>query len=300
MTVIDASPAHVRISLGNYAHTAPLKSGAVRSPHIALDFTELDPAHLAFKPMVREQKFDVSEMAIVTYLQAKSFGKPMVLLPAVMLGRFQHHCMLYDSTRGTVGPADLPGRRVGVRAYTQTTGAWLRGILADDYGIPSSSVQWVTFEDAHVAEYRDPPGVERAAPGKKLEAMLYAGEIDAAIFGAEVPDDPRLKSVIADPDAAAQAWHRKHGVVPINHMVVVSQALSQTRPDVVREVYDLLVRAKRAAAPSLPAGVDFWPLGVEACRPALAMIIDYALEQRLIPRRFSVDELFDDVTGAFR
>lgn len=299
MTVIDTSPAHVRISLGSYPHTAPLKSGSVRSPNIAFDFTELHPAHLAFKPMVREQKFDVCEMAIVTYLQAKSFGKPMVLLPAVMLGRFQHHCMLYDSTRGTIGPADLAGHRVGVRAYTQTTGAWLRGILANDYGVPSESVQWVTFEDAHVAEYRDPPGVERAS-GKSLEAMLHAGEIDAAIFGAEIPDDARLRSVIPNPEAAAQAWHRKYGVVPINHMVVVSQALSQTRPDVVRGVYDLLLRAKHTAAPVPSGSIDFWPFGVEACRPALAMIIDYALEQRLIPRRFSVDELFDDVTGALR
>jgi 4,5-dihydroxyphthalate decarboxylase len=299
MTITDASPTHVKISLGNYAHTAPLKSGAVRSPNVALDFTELDPAHLAFKPMIREQKFDVSEMAIVTYLQAKSFGKPMVLLPAVMLGRFQHNCMSYDTERGKIGPADLAGRRVGVRAYTQTTGAWLRGILANDYGIPSSSIKWVTFEDAHVAEYRDPPGVERAPSTKSLNAMLFAGEIDAAIFGAELPDDPRLASVIPNPDAAAQEWYQKHGVVPINHMVVVSQSLSKSRPDVVREVYKLLAQARRAAAPSLPPGIDFWPFGVEACRPALAMIIDYAVEQRLIPRRFSVDELFDETTGAF-
>jgi 4,5-dihydroxyphthalate decarboxylase len=293
----DAKPTHLRISLGNYAHTAPLKNGTVSSPDLVLDFTELDPAHLAFKPMIREQKFDVSEMAIVTYLQAKSFGKPMVLLPAVMLGRFQHHCMLYNSERGTLAPSDLPGRRVGVRAYTQTTGAWLRGILAKEYGVPSASVKWVTFEDAHVPEYRDPPDVERAPASKSLDGMLESGEIDAAIYGAEIPDDPKLKSVIPNPDAAAQEWHRKYGVVPINHMVVVSQELSRSRPEVVRSVFDLLARAKRAAAPSLPAGTDFWPQGVDACRPALEMIIDYALEQRLIARRFSVDELFDETTG---
>jgi 4,5-dihydroxyphthalate decarboxylase len=298
MAMTETSPTHVKISLGNYPHTKPIKDGSVSSPNLALDFTELDPAHLAFKPMVREQKFDVSEMAIVTYLLAKSYGKPMVLLPAVMLGRFQHHCMSYNSERGTIGPKDLIGRRVGVRAYTQTTGVWLRGILAAEYGVPSAQVQWVTFEDAHVAEYRDPPGVVRAPAGKKLEKMLDDGEIDAAIFGAELPNDPRLKSVIPDPEAAARDWYKKHGVVPINHMVVVSEALSKSRPDVVREIYDLLVRAKRAAMPSQPSGTDFWPQGVEACRPALAMIIDYAVEQRMIPRRFSVDELFDDTTGS--
>ncbi|HET9904809.1 MAG TPA: hypothetical protein VFQ27_14025 [Xanthobacteraceae bacterium] len=297
MTILDASPTRLKISLGNYPHTAPLKAGSVRSPHLAFEFTDLHPAHLAFKPMVRELRFDVSEMAIVTYLQAKAFGKPLVLLPVVMLGRFQHHCMLYNSARGTIGPADLRGRRVGVRAYTQTTGAWLRGILARDYGVASDSVRWVTFEDAHVAEYRDPPGVERAAAGKTLDGMLDTGEIDAAIYGAELPDDPRLKSVIPDPQAAAEAWHRKYGVVPINHMVVVCERLTKSRPDVVRELYDLFVRAKRAAAPAEPSGIDFHPTGVAACRPALAMIIDYAVEQRLIPRRFTVDELFDETTG---
>lgn len=298
MSIAAAKPVELTISLGNYPHTLPLKQGAISTPNIQLHFTELSPAHLAFKPMVREQRFDVSEMAIVTYLQAKAFGKPMVLLPAVMLGRFQHGCMLYDSTRHRLAPPDLAGRRVGVRAYTQTTGAWLRGILANDYGLPSERVGWVTFEDAHVAEYRDPPGVERAAAGKTLEAMLGDGEIDAAIFGAELPDSPHLKSVIADPDAAAEAWHRKHGVVPINHMVVVSQRLSQTRPEVVRELYALLLQGKRSASPSLPARTDFFPFGVEACRPALEMIIGYAVQQQLIPRRLSVDELFDETTGA--
>jgi 4,5-dihydroxyphthalate decarboxylase len=296
MSTIEANVTPLRISLGNYPHTTPLKRGDIASPDVPLDFTELDPAHLAFKPMIRERKFDVSEMAIVTYLQAIDIGKPIVLLPAVMLGRFQHHCMSYNSERGTVTPRDLVGRRVGVRSYTQTTGAWLRGILANEYGVDCDGVQWVTFEDAHVAEYRDPASTERATPGKTLDGMLWSGEIDAAIYGAELPDDPRLKSVIPDPHAAAQEWHRKHGVVPINHMVVVSQELSRSSPQTVRAVYDLLLRARRAAA--FPTGPDYWPFGVEACRPALEMIVDYAHRQHLISRRFKVDELFDDTTGA--
>jgi 4,5-dihydroxyphthalate decarboxylase len=296
MSTAEADVTRLRIALGNYPHTLPIKRGEISSPQVALDFTELHPAHLAFKPMIRERKFDVSEMAIITYLQAKDVGKPMVLLPAVMLGRFQHHCMSYNSERGTLAPRDLVGRRVGVRSYTQTTGAWLRGILANDYDVDTDRVKWVTFEDAHVAEYRDPPAVERAPDGKTLDGMLASGEIDAAIYGAELPDDPRLKSVIPDPDAAAQEWHRQHSVVPINHMVVVSQELSRSSPGTVRAVYDLLLRARRSAP--LPDGIDFWPFGVEACRPALEMIVAYAVQQHLISRRFSVDELFDDTTGA--
>jgi 4,5-dihydroxyphthalate decarboxylase len=189
---------------------------------------------------------------------------------------------------------------VGVRSYTQTTGTWLRGHLQNDYGVDVSRVHWVNFEDAHVLEYRDPPFVERAAEGKTLLGMVQDGELDAGIFGAELPSDPRLKSIIDDPEAETRRWRAKHGVVPLNHMVVVTQKLSQSRPDLVAEVFQMLKRSKAAAALAAPDGIDFHPFGVEACRPALAMIIDYAVQQKLIPQRFEVDELFDDTTRMLR
>jgi 4,5-dihydroxyphthalate decarboxylase len=286
-------PTTLRIVLGNYPHTLPLKRGDVASDAVRLDFVDVKPTHLAFKPMVRELAFDVCEMAIVTFLMAKAYGKPLALLPAVMLGRFQHHCMLYNAERGALAPHSLAGRRVGVRAYSQTTGVWLRGILANDYGVDLDAVRWVTFEDAHVAEYRDPPRIERGAAGKDLTEMLLAGEIDAAIYGAELPADPRLKSVIPEPDAAAQAWYRKHGVTPVNHLVVVNTDLVRAQPRVVAEVCRLLRAAKRAAP--APAGIDPAPFGIAANRPALELIVDYCLAQRMIPRRFAVDELFAEV-----
>ncbi|MGB8631552.1 MAG: hypothetical protein WCD69_19575, partial [Xanthobacteraceae bacterium] len=148
---------------GTYPHTKPLKSGEIKSDRVALRFTDVEPINKAFLLMVRQEKFDVSEMAIATYLQAKAHGKPLVLLPATMMGRFQHGTMFYNSEHGAVTPESLPGRRVGVRAFSQTTGVWLRGILWKDYGVDLGNVKWVTFEDAHVPEYRDPSGVERAA-----------------------------------------------------------------------------------------------------------------------------------------
>jgi 4,5-dihydroxyphthalate decarboxylase len=289
---VEQQIATLRTVLATYPHTNALKQGAIASPDIALAFADVKPTHKAFKPMVRELAFDVCEMAIVTFLQAKTHGKPLSLLPAVMLGRFQHHCLLHNADRERLRPEQLAGRRVGVRAYSQTTGVWLRGILQHDYGVDLSSVRWVTFEDAHVAEYRDPPGVERAPADKDLTAMLLSGELDAAIYGAELPDDPRIQSVIPDPQAAAQAWYRQHRCVPVNHMVVVTKALATCRPDVVREVYGLLARGKEAV--SSAAGVDLTPFGVEPNRPSLALIIDYAFEQGLIPRRLTVDDLFED------
>jgi 4,5-dihydroxyphthalate decarboxylase len=288
----------LRVALGDYAHTTPLKNTAIASQSLAFDFSEVQPVYKVFGAMVRERAFDVSEMAIVTYLQAKSHGKPLVLLPAVMMGRFQHNCMLYNAQRGRITPSDLPGRRVGVRSFAQTTGVWLRGHLQNDYGVDIGRVHWVTFEDAHVNEFRDPAGVERVGAAKHLGKMVLDGELAAGIYGSELPDDKRLQSVIPNPAAAARQWHAKHGVAPINHMVVVTEHLARSQPDAVREVYRMLLQGKRAAGLPKPGGLDMHPFGFAACRPALKMIIDYCVQQKLIGRRFEVEELFDDTTRA--
>ena len=166
--------------LGNYPNVAPLKSGAVHSDLVDFDFVDVKVANNLFKQVVREAKYDLAELAIVTYLQAKSYDKPYVLLPAVVVSRGQHHTIAYNAERGTLKPSDLNGKRVGVRAYTVTTGTWVRGILASDYGVDLDKVEWITFEDPHVAEYRDPDIVKRAPPGKEMLQMLLDGEIDAA------------------------------------------------------------------------------------------------------------------------
>jgi 4,5-dihydroxyphthalate decarboxylase len=239
-------------------------------------------------------------MALVTYLQAKAFGKPLTLMPATMMGRFQHGTLLYNSERGPVTPENLACRRVGVRSFAQTTGCWIRGILWKDYGLDLAKVKWVTFEDAHIAEFRDPPGVERAADGKDMTKMVLDGELDAAIFGTIIPTDPRLKSVIPDPDAAATAWYKKYGTVPLNHMVVVKSSLSQSDPGAVREVFRMLHDSKKAAGLPKPGAIDALPFGFDAVKPALDLMSAYALEMKIIPRRYSVEELFDDTTRALQ
>src|ERR1700724_1348389 len=130
----------LRTLLGTHPGTAALKNGSIK-----FDFADYSPTNKGFKPMVRDGAFDVSEMAIVTYLMAKSFGKPMVLLPNVVLARFQHAYALSNAKQGMLKPADLNGKRVGIRSFTTTTGAWLRGILANDYGVDLASIDWGTF-----------------------------------------------------------------------------------------------------------------------------------------------------------
>ena len=277
----------LRTLLGDHSCTAALKNGAIKSDLIEFDFAQYSPTNKGFKPMVREAAFDVSEMAIVTYLMAKSFGKPMVLLPSVVLARFQHAYALYNAKQGALKPADLNGKRVGIRSFTTTTGAWLRGILANDYGVDLDSIDWITFEDAHVAEFVDT--TKRAPAGKQIIQMLIDGELDAVL--GEKSDHPDLKPLFADVVAEEEIWFAKHKVVPINHMVVVSRTLSEQHPDVVGEVHRLL--AESAAASSAAPCFDR-----DRMQRSLRLIIDYSAQQKLIPRAFAVDELFDGVTRA--
>jgi len=264
--------------MGDHAVTRQFKTRTDR-----FDFVEVKgSAAPFFKRVVRTHEFDVAEMAIMTYVIAKSFGTPYRLLPFAVLARFQHPFLVYNAARGELRPEDLHGKRVGVRAYSVTTGVWIRGILAEDHGVDISRVKWVTFEDPHVAEFRDPPGVERAPAGKEITAMLLAGELDAAILGA-IPTDPNLKPLIRDPEAAGKRWGEKHNAIQLNHLVVVKNAMPEKTAN---EVYQLLVDSKTAAG-----NPPMLPHGLEANRHNLEVAIDCAYKQKLIAKRFTVEEL---------
>jgi 4,5-dihydroxyphthalate decarboxylase len=284
--------------LGDYSNTLALKKGQVTSGILDLAFADVKVPNTAFKPLVRDAKFDMGELAIVTYLQAKTYGKPYALVPATVLGRGQHHTIAYNPQRGFLSASDLAGKRVGVRAYTQTTGTWVRGFLADDYGVDTTKIRWITFEAPHLAEYNDPAFVTRAPEGKTLVQMLLDGELDAAIVGDKI-SDARLAPLFADADAVARKWAERHGGIPINHMVVIRDSIVRSRPDLVREVYRMLLESRRAVPPPADgSALDPWRFGIEAKRASLKIIIDYSFRQKLIPRLFSVDELFDDCARA--
>jgi 4,5-dihydroxyphthalate decarboxylase len=269
--------------LGDYPVTKALKDGQVSSSNLKLEYENVKPVQ-AFKRVVRDLEFDVAELALVTYLLARAHGKPLRLLPAVLTARFQHPYLVYNAERGALKPGELNGKRIGQRSYSVTTATWLRGILADQHGVDLGSVRWVTFEEPHVAEFRDPPNVQRAPKGKEIAAMLLAGELDAAILG-EIPTDPRLRPLIADTEAAAADWRRRTGAaLQINHMVVLKDSVERKIAD---EIYGLLVESRKAAG-----NPETNPFGLEANRQNLEVAIDCVYRQRMIPRRFGVDELF--------
>jgi 4,5-dihydroxyphthalate decarboxylase len=281
------------VAIGNYPHTRLLKERLAESKDF--DFVEVSPITKAFAQMVRQGTYDISEMALVTFLQAKAFGKPLVLIPAAVAARSQEVSLIRLANNDSIkGPADLKGKRVGVRAYSQTTGAWVRGILAETFGVTPEDVHWTTFEDPHVAEYSDPPFATRAKPGSALLDMLRAGELDAVIVGNDKPTDPDLADVYPDADAAGREFTRKHGFVPVNHVIVAKQTVVDAKRDTLMEFWE----AVKAAWKDTPSARDL-PIGRKAIEPSVALALTYISAQSMLPRPMTEADVWAGLPDGF-
>ena len=280
-----AEAVHLLTALGTYPHTRAIKNGSLASPEVAFDLAEVEPIHTAFAPMVRRQAYELSELAIVTALQALEAAKPIVLLPAVIASRLQRGCLIALAGRNLDHPRSLEGQRIGVRAWTQTTGMWVRAALYEDAGMTVDDSSWSAHDPAHVEEYRDPPFVRRDDSGKSLPDQLRDGDIDAAILGNDLPKGAEFAPVIRDHRARDEAWVARHGFMPINHIVAVSRGAWDTKPRAVRAAYELL----RRAAAEVPSPLTRF--GVAALREPLEFMIDECVRQQLLARRLDVDEI---------
>jgi 4,5-dihydroxyphthalate decarboxylase len=285
------------VALRDYEHTRPLKAGAVVPEGVDLDFVEIEPIHRAFAPMVRESRYDVCELAIATLFQAIEADVPVVALPVVLHGNFHHRSISIWNGEGQVSPEDLAGRRVGVRAHSQTTGLWVRGMLADTYGLRSQDVTWVTTEGPHVATAEEPANVERT--DRKLVDLLTAGELSAVVMGARSADHvPGLEPLLPDWKARQDKYHQEHGWVPINHLAVVRRELVESDPGGVRAVYRALQESIDAARPDVPGGTTremVIQYGVtDSLLATLETAIRYAREQEVIQSDLSAEKIFAD------
>jgi len=284
----------LKAAIKKYPHTEKLISGEIAVPGLRLECLPVEPIHRAFAPMARTQAYDVSELAIATFLQAKAYGKPLIMLPTVLAARLQQGCIVYNKRhRPGMTVQELAGARVGVRAYTQTTGMWVRAILDETYGVAPDQIRWITFEGAHLAEYQDPAFVTKAAAGKEMLQMLMDGELDAAIFGNDLPRHEDIAPVIADHAEADRQWQVKHGFVPINHIAVMHRAVAEAHPESVRKVYQLFRQGKASTAAPAELARKL-PDGIEALRQPLEMTLAFCERQLLLPRRVSVDEILAD------
>jgi 4,5-dihydroxyphthalate decarboxylase len=284
-----SEPLVLRTALGAHEHVRPLKDGRVTSRRLKLDFIEFDPLPRAFRRMVREGDLDVSEMAVVNHMLAHHYGRPIVALPIPLWSRLPHTNLVCRADSALAGPKALEGGRVGVRAYAQTSGVWVRGVLQTEYGVDLSKITWMTMEDAHVAEYIDPAGVIRNHSPSGLRQSLLEGEC-RAIMGERTVNPTGIRTVIPDAAVAARLWMDKCDLTPVNHILSVKAELLEEHDWLVQELMTMFETARRLAeadgAPPPPA------YGLEANRRSLQLLLDFCADQQIVPRRYGVDEVF--------
>ena len=294
-----------------------LKEGEVSPRTASLEFVEVDPLIDAFRRMVRGLEFDVCEMAMTTYVTAREHGKKMTGLPIFLMRAFHHGAIVYNTKSGIRSPKDLEGRRVGVnRGYTVTTGLWARSVLARQYGVDLAKITWVLSGDEHVAEFRPPSNVVPMEKGRKMADLVASGELPAAI-GVEV-DHPDVKTLIDKPKEAAFEALKRNGHYPINHLMVVKDEVLAAHPQLGPDLFEAFAEAKRRYVEKLGAGAidkptavdetyrrvmeitgkDPLPYGVEPNRRMLEEVIASALEQKVLTRPVTVEQLFPPNTLA--
>ena len=308
----------LRTALATSGQIEALRDGSVKPRTFEMEFEEVPVIIKAFRRMVRGQEFDICELAMTTYLCSRAYGKPFTAIPVFPMRAFHHGAILYNTRSGVRTPKDLEGRKVGVnRGYTVTTGVWARSILQHEHGVDLSAVTWVLSGDEHVAEYRPPANAVPMQPGATLEGLLASGGIAAAIGlpGLQV-DSPDVKPLIPNAKEAGFDALRQRGHYPINHTVVVRNDVLDAHPGLAADLFDALAEAKRRYVDRLKNGRiatpdpvharvmeiagDPLPYGIEPNRAMIESIVQYAVEQQILPRPLTIDELFVPETRALR
>jgi 4,5-dihydroxyphthalate decarboxylase len=279
-----AAPLTLKTAIGTYPHTVPLKDGSVTSPRICLDQVNVVPANRAFRPMVNQLAYDVSEMAFVTLILGLASGRALRGVPVILMQQSAYGMLLVREDSPLRSARSLEGRSIGVRAYTQTTGVWLRGLLHDQFGVDLSTLRWLTFEAAHVDGFEDPASCVRAPAGATLADMLRDGLIDAAA-GLEPSEYPEFRTLIPHAVDVEEEWIRATGIRPVNHTLVVRADLATEHPWLRSELANMVATAKRVAG---TGPVD----GLAHNRAALELLARYTYEQGITPRALAVEELF--------
>jgi 4,5-dihydroxyphthalate decarboxylase len=325
-----ADQPQLKIAIGTYGHTRALKWGDVRIADVEPAFVEVVPIIGAFRRMVRDLEFDICEMAPTTYMIARALGAPYIALPIFLMRRFHHGGFVVRPDSGIKVPKDLEGKKVGVRAYSVTTGVWTRGIFVNEYGLDSAKVTWVVDDEEHVTTLKLPPNVVHAPEGKSLQSMMKAGEIQAGFTGpagvgragppvsgwdkagAAAAAADTYPELIANVEKVEADWFRKSGIYPIHGLIVVKDEHIKRHPWLARSLMNAFVAAKKPYLEELKRGQgdspedkrygnflslmsDPLPYGSAANRASIEALVSYSLQQKLIPARPQLDQVFVDI-----
>ena len=325
---VGRAPIPLKIAIADFPHTLAVKNGSIPIDGVQAEFVNVVPQIAAFRRMVRQVEFDVCELAATTYIVARAYGAPFVALPIFVMRMFHHGGMLVRPDAGIKVPRDLEGKRVGVRAYTVTTGVWTRGILIDEYGLDNSKVTWIVDDEEHVTQLKLPANVQHAPAGTSLVDMMADGRIQAGMAGnaglgrtgAPTAGWDAKKVPAADypdliPDAKAQeaAWFRKTGIYPMHGTIVVKDSVLAEHPWVAKSLHDAFDRAKLDWLKTLHdgcaetandkkyrdlakiVGADPLPYGMKDNAASVRWLEDTAFKQGLTNgKRMTMDELFFD------
>jgi len=320
----EHAPLPLKIAVATYGHTAAFKNGQIPIVGVRPDFIEVKPIIAAFRRMVRDLEFDVCEMASATYMIAREAGLPFKALPVFTYRNFHHSGFVCRPDAGIRSPKDLEGKRVGVRAYSVTTGIWTRGILQNEYGVDLSRITWVVDDEEHVQSVRLPPNVVQAPAGRSLADLMAAGELHAAFtanagigragppqanWGTQVQRPVEYVELFADAPRLEAEWFRKTGIYPIHSLIVVKDKLLASQPPAVKALYDALFQAKELYLRQLRAGEsvsdrddlyrrmaalvgDPLPYGIAENRLAIEALNRYCQQQGLLKKRSAAEDLF--------
>jgi 4,5-dihydroxyphthalate decarboxylase len=317
----------LKMAIGDYGHTRAVKSASVPIKGVDADFIEVKPIIAAFRRMVRDLEFDICEMAPTTYMIARARGAPYIALPIFLMRRFHHGGFAVRPDANIKTPKDLEGKKVGVRAYSVTTGVWTRGIFVNEYGLDSAKVTWVVDDEEHVTTLKLPPNVIHAGPGQSLQSMMASGEIQAGFTGPagvgrsgppianwdmNAPtggDTGVYPELIANVEQVETDWFRRTGILPIHGLIVVKDELVGRHPWLPRALMDAFTAAKLPYLEELRRGKDDsaedkryrkfstlmsdpLPYGISANRASIEALVTYALQQELIPSRPRLEDVF--------
>ncbi|MGA7183110.1 MAG: PhnD/SsuA/transferrin family substrate-binding protein [Pseudolabrys sp.] len=306
------------LACGDYEIVRPFLNEKVEVDGVDLTIlTDMDSATRHWR-FLRNGEFDVAEVSASSYLAARDNGVPFCAIPVFLHRRFRHGFMFINTSKGIEKPADLRGRKIGVKTMMTTAVLWMRGILQHEYGVPLNSVEWIAeIEDDVKITLPSDIKYSCLSDDKSVETMLAEGELDA-VFHSDlikpfVAGDVRVARLFPDHKAEEEAYYRKTGIFPIMHVLGIRQTLAEEYPWLPVNLFQAFNNAKsiamkRMANPRIVPlawyrdaweeqervlGPDPWEYGLtETNRKVLETLVGYSHEQGLIKKRPALDQLF--------
>ena len=309
---------HLTLATGDYESIRALKEGTVQPDGIELTVLTNMTSDTRHWRMLRNREFDIAELSMSNYLMAKYTGLPFTAIPVFLHRRFRHGFIFLNTSKGIKKPADLLGRRVGLRNFQATANLWIRGILEHEHGLPHRSVHWFKQDEEEV-DWTPPADldIQRIPAGKSVETMLVEGELDGLIHPEIIQPildkDHRVSRLFPNYRDLEIDYYKRTGIFPIMHTTAIKQEIVDKYPWVAINLMQAFEESKKAAYKRVEnprivplawfrsfleeqeelLGHDPWVYGLgEMNRNSLETLMQYSREQGLLGRKMLLEELF--------